>query len=277
MCGCLEVSKNGYYHWLRTRGLKKQKASLVHLQDRIVKVFESSRQVYGSKRIQKSLEREGLQYSRSYISLLMKRLGLRSVVCKRFKVTTTDSNHPYPVHDNQLDRNFSSNVLGEKWVSDITYIKIGNRWNYLTTIMDLADRKVVSWTLSEDMTTENTVYKAWMIARSKRQITENHIFHSDRGVQYASNTMKLVFSGNNHIIQSMSRKGNFWDNAVAESFFKTLKYECTNRYRFKTFLQAYQTIKEYIQWYNTERLHSALGYKAPLEVEMQYYINKKVA
>jgi len=267
----MNVSKNGYYHWLKTKDLRKQKASLIHLKERIIKIFDSSNQVYGCKRIQKSLEREGLHYSVSYISLLMKSLGLKSVICRKFKVTTTNSNHSYPVWSNRLNRNFSSKFLGEKWVSDITYIKVGNKWNYLTTIIDLADRKVVAWTLSKNLTTENTIYKTWIKARSKRSIAKNHIFHSDRGIQYASNTMKLIFSKSSYITQSMSRRGNCWDNAVAESFFKTIKYECTNRYEFKTFLQAYDTIKEYISWYNTKRLHSALNYKTPLEIEIEYY------
>lgn len=122
--------------------------------------------------------------------------------------------------ENLLNREFTSKNLGEKWVSDITYIKINNQWNYLTTIIDLADRQILAWSLSKDMTTENTIYKAWIKARHRRKITENHIFHSDRGVQYASNKMKLIFRNNNNIRQSMSRKGNCWDNAVAESFLK---------------------------------------------------------
>lgn len=274
----MQVSKSSYYYWLKHKDLKKQKASLIHLKNRINQVFESSNKVYGSKRIQKALEREGLLYSVSYIALLMNRLGLKSVLNKKFKVTTTDSDHAYPVAENLLDRDFDSSHLGEKWVSDITYIKVAGQWNYLTIIMDLADRKILAWTLSKDMTTENTIYKTWIKAKSRRQITKNHIFHSDRGVQYASRKMKLIFNKNSTIKQSMSRKGNCWDNAVAESLFKTIKYECTNRYKFKNYLQAYSKIENYIQWYNTKRLHSSLGYKTPLEVEIQYWKNnKKVA
>jgi len=123
------------------------------------------------------------------------------------------------------------------------------------------------------MTTENTVYKAWILARKKRSITNNHIFHSDRGVQYASNKMVNALNLSTKITQSMSRKGNCWDNAVAESFFKTLKYECTNRYCFKSYMHAYHIIEDYINWYNIERMHSALGYKSPAEFEL----NLKVA
>ncbi|MCG8208219.1 DDE-type integrase/transposase/recombinase [Tenacibaculum finnmarkense] len=115
----------------------------------------------------------------------MKKLGLRSVLSKEFRVCTTDSNHSFPLSKNVLDRDFSSEKLGDKWVSDITYIKVGKDWNYLTIILDLADRKIISWVLTVDMSTENTVYRTWLLARNKRDITDNHIFHSDRGVQYA--------------------------------------------------------------------------------------------
>ena len=279
MCYCMKVSKNGYYTWLRVKSSKKQKASLLHLKMRIKALFNENKQIYGSLRIQKALEKEMLFYSRSYVSALMKELGLRSILSKKFRVCTTDSNHQFPIADNVLNRNFTSLKIGEKWVSDITYIRVANKWSYVTTIIDLADRAIVAWVLSDDMTTENTVYKAWILARKKRNITNNHIFHSDRGVQYASNKMVNALRKSTKITQSMSRKGNCWDNAVAESFFKTLKYECTNRYNFKSYLYAYQIIEEYINWYNTLRMHSALGYKSPAEFELKLKIknNQKPA
>lgn len=163
-------------------------------------------------------------------------------------------------------------------MSDITYIKVAGKWNNLTTIIDLADRKLIAWTLSLDRTTNNTIYKTWIKARKQRATTDGHIFHSDQGVQYASSQMSNLFYQSNKMTQSMSRKGNCWDNAVAESFFKTLKYECTNRYRFKSILQAEMVINEYISWYNYKRLHSALDYKTPAEKELEIKINncKKV-
>lgn len=273
MCICMRVSKNAYYTWLRNHTSKTQKTSLMYLKTRITTIFNTSKQVYGSQRIQKQLEREGLFYSRSYIAYLMKKLGLKSVVSRQFKVCTTDSNHNLSVANNLINRDFTANQLGQKWVSDISYIKVNSRWNYITTILDLADRKLVAWTLSEDMTTENTVYKTWLKARKKREITYNHIFHSDRGVQYASNKITSIFNSSTKIKQSMSRKGNCWDNAVAESFFKTLKYECTNRYNFKSYVQAYNVIEDYINWYNYKRLHSSLDFKTPAEKEMEIKIN----
>lgn len=274
----MRVSKNSYYTWLRIGQHKQEKGSISLLKLRITAIFNDSNQVYGSLRIQKSLEREGLVYSRSYIASIMKELGLRSVLSKKFRVCTTDSNHAFTIAENVLNRDFASTQLGEKWVSDITYIKVGNQWNYLT-VLDLADRKIISWELTQDMSTENTIYKVWLQARKIRNITNNHIFHSDRGVQYASNKMTSVLSSSKKITQSMSRKGNCWDNAVAESLFKTIKYECTNRYVFKYYLEAYQVIDQYIKWYNYKRLHSALGYKAPVEMEIELIMknNKNVA
>jgi putative transposase len=275
----MKVSKNSYYTWLRLSPFKQPKASTVSLKTRVTMIFNQSRQTYGSIRLQKSLERQGFYYSRSYIALIMKELGLRSVLSKKFRVCTTDSNHNLPLAKNIVDRNFTSSVLGEKWVSDITYIKVANQWNYLTTVLDLADRKILSWVLSEDMTTENTVRKAYLKARKRRNISEKHIFHSDRGVQYASNSMTSILFNSKNTRQSMSRKGNCWDNAVAESLFKTIKYECTNRYLFLSYMDAYTVISEYVQWYNSLRLHSALDYKTPLEmeVELRTKINKNVA
>ena len=139
----------------------------------------------------------------------------------------------------------------------------------MTSIIDLADRKIVGWSLSEDMTTQNTVMKAWINARKTRNISDGFIFHSDRGVQYASNKMTNLCNFNLKITQSMSRKGNCWDNAVAESFFKTIKYEWLYRFKFTSYNQLYEAIDDYINWYNTERLHSSLGYISHLEMEIK--------
>lgn len=222
MCKCMKVSRNAYYHWLKTKDNTIEAASLTLLKKRIRVIFEQSRQIYGSHRVQKMLEREGLVYSRSYIALLMRKMGLRSVLRRNY-VITTDSNHSFDIAENKLNRDFTSLQLGRKWVSDITYIRVNNDWNYLTTVIDLADRKVVGWSLSEDMTTENTIMKAWLNARANRSLNESLIFHSDRGVQYASNKITKLFSFNRKVVQSMSRKGDCWDNAVAESFFRQSK------------------------------------------------------
>lgn len=268
MCKCMKVSKNAYYNWLKTKGTINMKESKVILKERISILFEENKQIYGSYRIQKMLEREHLFYSRSYIAILMKEMGLKSVLKRKF-VITTNSNHNHLISDNLLNREFTSPKLGQKWVSDITYIRVGNDWNYLTTILDLADRKIVGWSLSEDMTTENTVLKAWLEARKSRSIITGFIFHSDRGVQYASKNTTNLLAFNKFAKQSMSRKGNCWDNAVAESFFKTIKHEWLLRFKYKNYDELYNSINEYITWYNTKRIHSTLEYLSPLEKEME--------
>jgi len=268
----MNISVNSYYNWLRNRAVVKINTQTAYYKERIVAIWKNSKQIYGSTRIQKQLEREDIVLHRSYVALLMKQLGIQSILPKKFKIATTDSNHKLPIAKNILNREFTSLELGEKWVSDITYIQVAGKWNYLTTILDLADRKLIAWTLSEDMTTENTIYKTWLKATQVRKIAKNHLFHSDRGVQYAADKMTEIFKRNKQITQSMSRKGNCWDNAVAESFFKTLKYECTNRYVFKSRLLANKIIEEYIKWYNYERLHSAINYLTPAEMELKIRI-----
>lgn len=201
----MKVSRNAYYNWQKTKGQTVEKPARALLKERIRLIFNQSRQIYGSYRIQKMLEREKLFYSRSYVAILMKEMGLKSVLRRKY-VTTTDSNHSFDIAANELNREFQSSKLGEKWVSDITYIRVNNNWNYLTIIIDLADRKVVGWSLSEDMTTENTIIKAWFHARLNRTPNHSLIFHSDRGVQYACNKIVSLFSFNRKIIQSMSRK-----------------------------------------------------------------------
>nr|WP_010521862.1 IS3 family transposase [Aquimarina agarivorans] len=139
------------------------------MNNRITSIFYENKEIYGSTRIQKILAKEELNYSVSYIGRLMNLLGLKSILKKKF-VITTDSDHTNPIAENILNREFDCEEIGKKWVSDITYIPVANHWNYLTTIIDLADRKLVGWSLSKDMTTENTVYKAWLNARNNREV-----------------------------------------------------------------------------------------------------------
>lgn len=274
MCKCFKVSKNAFYQWRRKEQEPKAKSHKEWLKSEIKEVFDDNYQIYGSHRIAKVLQRKGFQISRSYVARLMKEMGLKSILRRKF-IVTTDSKHEYQVADNVLNRNFHTEELGEIWVSDITYIKVNSQWVYLTTMIDLADRKVVGWSLSQDMTTENTVIRAWTNARNCRSITSDFMLHSDRGIQYACNKTKEIFSFHRKAKQSMSRKGNCWDNAVAESFFKSIKYEWLNRFKFTDFLQVYDSVKEYIDWYNTKRLHSSLGYMTPLEKEVQLKNNFK--
>ena len=228
---------------------------------------------YGSTRIVEQLKRKGHRISRCRVAKIMKANNWMSKHKRKFKANT-DSNHNYPVCRNLLNRNFAPDRLNAAWVIDITYIQTHQGWLYLTTIIDLFDRQIIGWSLSTSLHTNQTIIPAWKMAVSKRKINMDLIFHSDRGIQYASKTFKTFIKSNPLVPQSMSRKGNCWDNSVAESFFKTLKVELD----FKTIEQAKPAIFEYIEiWYNRKRLHSFLGYKTPSEVEQEFYQFKNVA
>ncbi|QZT39068.1 IS3 family transposase [Halosquirtibacter xylanolyticus] len=186
---------------------------------RIRKIYTESKARYGSHMIATELKALGVVTSRNRVARIMKMESIKSIVNKRYKVQTTDSNHSNSISENHLNRAFNPIRPSEVWVSDITYIPTDQGWLYLTTVIDLFDRKVIGWSLSSNMTTECTIIKAWQMANTNRESRPGMIFHSDRGVQYTAKEFreKLVKNG---IIQSMSRKGNCWDNAVAESFFK---------------------------------------------------------
>jgi len=191
----------------------------------------------------------------------MRKYGFKSIHAKKFKVTT-DSKHNYPVSENVLDRNFSAEREAQKWVSDITYIATREGWLYLTVIIDLFDRKVIGWSFSKGMTANETVIPAWRMAIGNRPITAPLLFHSDRGVQYACKAFRNLIN-NPLVTQSMSRKGNCWDNAVAESFFKTLKVERVYQTSYSSREQAKIDLFEYIEiWYNQQRIHSAIDQKS---------------
>jgi len=195
----------------------------------------------------------------------MKALSITPKKKKKFK-HTTDSNHNERISPNLLDQCFESSKLGEIWVSDITYIALTKGFVYLTTVIDLADRMVVGWNLSKDMTDQNTTIAAFEKAIENRPIDKGLIFHSDRGSQYASEDFRAILK-KHHCVQSMSRKGNCWDNAVAESFFKTIKVEELYHHKFESFDQVLSVVFDYINgWYNTLRIHSTLGGISPSQM-----------
>lgn len=211
------------------------------------------------------LNKKGIKISRPRVARMMRRAEISSIVKKKFKITT-DPSHKFHVLENVLDRNFKPGILGTVWVSDITYIRTKKGWLYLTTVIDLGDRKIIGWALSTTMKSIDTVVPAFTMAKRVRPITQKFIFHSDRGVQYACNEFRYLLEKSPLIIRSMSRKGNCWDNAVAESFFKTLKAECVYQYKFTSKEQAALVVFEYIEtWYSRKRIHSALGYMSPEE------------
>lgn len=231
---------------------------------------------YGSPRIAEELRSYGIPVSRPRVARLMNRNGIRSIMKRKYKVTT-NSDHLYPVNENLLHQDFSTESVGEKWVSDITYIRTEEGWLYLTVIMDLADRKIVGWSMDSSMSAGSTVVAAWKMAIKNRPVVGKLIFHSDRGIQYASNEFRKYLKGL-PVLQSMSRKGNCWDNAIAESFFKTLKTELIYHRKFETRKQAKLEIFDYIEvWYNIKRRHSALNYLTPVQVEKLMVKNKTEA
>jgi putative transposase len=231
----------------------------------ILEAFVNSKKIYGSPRITRELHKKNIKVSRVRVARMMKRAKLRSIVKKMFKLTT-DSTHKFPVPENILDRDFKPGFLGAVWVSDITYIRTRQGWLYLTTVIDLGDRKIIGWALSVTRKAIDTVIPAFKMAQKTRPVTQKLIFHSDRGIQYACNEFRCLLEKNPLIIRSMSRKGNCWDNAVAESFFKSLKAECVYQHKFTDKEQAALIVFEYIEtWYNRKRQHSALGYLSPEE------------
>ncbi len=266
MCKVLEVSKSAYYAWHNGK-LSKRDESNVALIKEIRVVYNNSKGTYCSPRIAKELNCKGIATSNKRVAKLMRKEGIQSKIRKKYKITT-DSSHKYAVAENLLSRNFHVEEIATAWVSDITYISTHQGWVYLTIILDLADRKVIGWALSDSLKACNTVIPAWNMAIKNRPIHKKLLFHSDRGVQYACDEFLFHLKKNKNVTQSMSRKGNCWDNAVAESFFKTLKVECIYHTKFATKQQAELAVFEYIEtWYNRNRRHSALNGLTILEFE----------
>jgi putative transposase len=198
----------------------------------------------------------------------MKQLEIRSIIHRKFKVVTTDSNHGHTLSPNLLDRDFTASRPGQKWVSDITYVRTNQGWLYLTVVLDLFDRKIIGWSMSRNMEAGNTVIAAFKMAIRNRPVNpEELIFHSDRGVQYACGEFRNLLQSY-RILQSMSRKGNCWDNAVAENFFKILKSELIYHIPNLQYDQTRIEIFEFIEiWYNKKRKHSYLNYLTPEQFE----------
>lgn len=263
MSEVLDVSKSGYYKYLRNKS--QMEPEIDELDNKIKAAFEDSKETYGSPRIYLALQKQRIEISESTVARRMRILEITPKVKKKFK-NTTDSKHDMPIAPNILNREFEVSEPGCVWVGDITYIRLRHSFVYLTTVIDLADRMVVGWSLSDNMTDKHTTIAAFENALKNRPIKKGLIFHSDRGSQYASNDFRNVLAENN-CIQSMSRKGNCWDNAVAESFFKTIKSESLNRYQFETIQEVYSVVFRYIDgWYNTLRIHSANGGLSPREM-----------
>lgn len=269
MCRILNVSRSSYYQWLEGSQSPRLQERL-HIIERIKEVHKQSKGRYGSPKITEQLKESGLQVSRPRVARIMRSLGISSIVNKKFRGSTTNSKHNYPVANNILNRNFTAAMPGQKWVSDITYIPTVSGWLYLTIVMDLYDRKIIGWSLSTSMEAAKTTLPAFRMAIGNRPKIHSLIFHSDRGVQYAANSFRDTL-GRHRVIQSMSRKADCWDNAVAENFFKTLKSELVYHHKFHSVEIAKKEVFEFIEiWYNRKRKHAYLRYQSP----EQFYLSQ---
>ncbi len=266
LCSMLEVSRSGYYAWC-DRPLSKRAEADRALAAEIIDIHARSKQRYGSPRIHEELIDNNTRVSRKRVARVMRDNGISAQIKPRF-VKTTDSNHEFPIAPNLLERNFTTDAPNKAWVGDITYVRTLQGWLYLAVLIDLFSRRVVGWAMSERIDTA-LVTSALHMAVAQRKPARGLIHHTDRGSQYAAhdhrNALKDIGAE-----CSMSRKGDCWDNAVAESFFASLRKELTNRVVFTNPDVARTHVFEYIEaFYNRERRHSTIGYKSPVSFEKQ--------
>jgi transposase InsO family protein len=274
MCGKLGVSTSGYYAWEKRPESRRKRDDAV-LVEKIRDSHRRGRGAYGSPRIYDDLKEQGETTGRHRIARLMRENGITARPLKRFR-KTTDSNHNLPVAPNLLERNFKADKPDAVWVADITYVWTARGWTYLAVILDLFSRCVVGWSIDDNMRTE-LVLKALEMAEGQRNIKPGLIFHSDRGSQYASDEYRKALSKVG-IVPSMSRKGDCWDNAVAESFFATIKRELVRKCYWKDLEAARMAIHEYIEvFYNRRRRHSTNGNLSPAEYERRFTNQAAVA
>lgn len=264
MCRVLDVASSGYYRWRRcpqSRRCREDKVLLLQIRE----AHRNSRGIYGSPRIHRELRHGGTSCSEKRVARLMREDGLRSKVCRKYRVTT-DSNHSMPVADNLLGRKFGQEAPNKAWVADITYIWTQEGWMYLAAVLDLYSRMVVGWSMASRIT-RGIVMDAVRMAIARRKPQDGLMHHSDRGSQYSSQEFQELLTTYG-VVCSMSRKGNCWDNAVMESFFGTLKKELIMHESYRIRDEARQSIFEYIEvFYNRQRRHSSLDYRTPVEYE----------
>jgi putative transposase len=264
MCSVFQVSRSGYYAWNNRPESKRSKENR-ELSQEIAAIHRESDGIYGSPKIHGELQRRGKRHGKNRIVRLMRKDGLYSKTKRKFRVTT-DSNHSQPVAPNLLNREFSPARLNQVWVCDITYIWTAEGWLYLAIVMDLFSRTIVGWSMAERMTRQLAM-DALTLAAKRRNPPRGLLHHSDRGSQYASDDYQALLTKHG-MVCSMSRTGNCWDNAPAESFFGILKRELIFHKRYLSRSQARQSIFDYIErFYNRRRIHSSLGYLTPNEFE----------
>jgi putative transposase len=264
MCDALEVSPAGYYAWL-SRPLSFQEQRRAALVAMIQGIHADVKQRYGSPRVHAALAAQGEACSLNTVAKLMRDSGIRAKSARKFRCTT-DSSHPLPVAANVLSRDFDPEGPNEAWVADITYVPTREGWLYLAVVEDLYSRKVVGWSMADNMESR-LVVDALEMAVKRRLPGEGLVAHSDRGSQYASDHYQRLLSKHG-ITCSMSGVGQCWDNAPAESFFASLKKELTHHEDYQTREEARASLFEYIEvFYNNQRLHSSLGYVTPAAYE----------
>jgi putative transposase len=266
MCRLLSVSRSGFYAWLkRPPSTREQRRALIGMA--VEDAYSQFKKRYGAPRLTVELNAQGIPCSLNHVASLLRERGLRARNGKGFKYcprTEAKTN----VNDNLLRRNFTTERPNRKWVSDITYIRVGRVWLYLAAVMDLFSRKIVGWALESHMR-EGLILQALNMAVSGRELKDT-VIHSDRGVQYRGNEYQAALEQHG-LTCSMSRKGNCWDNAVMESFFSRLKVELFYAENYKKVEDARAGIFEYIEiFYNRLRRHSAIGYISPHEYEQQF-------
>ena len=265
MCRVLCVSRSGYYDW---RGRPKSKRTLEDgvLKTKVKQIFDEHKGRYGVPRIHNELKGQGIYCGKKRIERIMNELELKAYGKRKFRVTTTDSNHNYPVFPNLLDRYFEVSQPNQIWTGDITYIRTQEGWLFLAVVIDLFSRKVVGWAMGPRITSQLAV-NALLMAIKNRRPPPWLIFHSDRGVQYAAHFFRAI-AKRYDIEQGMSRYRDPWNNAPTESFFATLKKELIRDSVYSTRKEAFSDIFRYIEgYYNRKRRHSFLDYLTPVNFE----------
>jgi putative transposase len=265
MCRVLRVSRSGYYAWKQRPASERERANM-ELLAQIQAVYQLSRKTYGSPRVHAYLQRKGVFCGRNRVARLMKLHQIAARKAHKWHPVTTRQFPGARIAPNLLNREFEASSPNQKWVSDITFIDTVEGWLYLAAILDLHSRRVVGWAMADQMD-EILVENAWQMALRNRQPEAGLLHHSDRGSQYTSDAYRQRLADLGCQV-SMSRTGNCYDNAVAESFFATLKTECAAT-QFSSKAEARSAIFEYIEgWYNRQRLHSSLDYLSPVEFEL---------